>query len=253
MRKLVYCKIAVSLAAYSLFLLFLPSTSNAQTLQTVTRAGQSTPYCIRATGDSIGTVSGPGAELNYSGGVAYLNGLNRTTSTYIPLTIQASVVSTNTRLCVNGASDDGSSALQVKGDLAISGALGIIIDVDSTTGYTTRTCSLEPSPLETRTVRFNCSSTDPGGGWEFYNSNTSKSLMYVTQNGNIGVNTTHPLSTFSVQGTVTAQVLNIAQTGWSDFVFDSTYQRMPLNQVAAYVHQYKHLPGIPSAGQIAAS
>jgi hypothetical protein len=37
---------------------------------------------------------------------------------------------------------------------------------------------------------------------------------------------------------------------WSDKVFSPTYQLRPLDDVATYVHQQGHLPGIPSAEQV---
>lgn len=37
---------------------------------------------------------------------------------------------------------------------------------------------------------------------------------------------------------------------WSDRVFSPTYQLRPLSQVATYVRQQRHLPGVPSAEQV---
>lgn len=37
---------------------------------------------------------------------------------------------------------------------------------------------------------------------------------------------------------------------WSDFVFDSEYELMPLDEVNSFIEQNKHLPGIPSANEI---
>lgn len=37
---------------------------------------------------------------------------------------------------------------------------------------------------------------------------------------------------------------------WSDKVFSPTYQLRPLSQVATYVRQQGHLPGVPSAEEV---
>ena len=38
---------------------------------------------------------------------------------------------------------------------------------------------------------------------------------------------------------------------WPDYVFSEGYQPMPIDRLADYVQQNKHLPGIPSARQVA--
>lgn len=69
-------------------------------------------------------------------------------------------------------------------------------------------------------------------------------------NGSVGIGTIHPQSLLAVAGTITAKEVSVTQTGWSDFVFDSTYQRMSLEKISAYTKEYKHLPDIPSASEI---
>jgi hypothetical protein len=71
--------------------------------------------------------------------------------------------------------------------------------------------------------------------------------------GNVGIGTQNPQSLLAVEGNLTAKQLNITQTGWSDFVFDSSYQNMSLENLATYVKTNKHLPDIPSAAYIAQS
>ena len=38
--------------------------------------------------------------------------------------------------------------------------------------------------------------------------------------------------------------------GWSDYVFESGYELMPLGELERYVNANRHLPSIPSAGQV---
>ncbi len=55
----------------------------------------------------------------------------------------------------------------------------------------------------------------------------------------------------AVDGTVLAEKLTVKAPGnWPDYVFDSTYYLLPLEEVKQYIAQYKHLPGVPSAKEV---
>jgi hypothetical protein len=84
-------------------------------------------------------------------------------------------------------------------------------------------------------------------------TNLAGSILTANADGYIGVGTTNPQSLFSVEGTITAQQLKITQQNWSDFVFDSSYKRMPLEEVSEYVHANRHLPDIPSEAALVKS
>jgi hypothetical protein len=49
-----------------------------------------------------------------------------------------------------------------------------------------------------------------------------------------------------VEGTISAKKLKISTTPWADFVFDKTYNLMPLHSLEKYILQNKHLPQIPT-------
>ena len=77
----------------------------------------------------------------------------------------------------------------------------------------------------------------------------NSSNLYV--NGNVGIGTTNPTYPLTVNGTIEAKEV-IVQTGWSDYVFSPTYRLAPLSEVEQQIKAEKHLPGLPSAQQVAA-
>ena len=76
----------------------------------------------------------------------------------------------------------------------------------------------------------------------------------IHSDGCIGINTT----TFTVNGldymlAVNGKILGkeiVVETNWSDFVFEKGYSLMPLSEVEQYIATHKHLPDVPSAGDV---
>jgi len=58
-------------------------------------------------------------------------------------------------------------------------------------------------------------------------------------------------SSLAVNGTITAKELRLSRQGWADYVFDSAHTLMPLKEVDGYIRVHRHLPGIPSAAEVA--
>jgi len=75
-------------------------------------------------------------------------------------------------------------------------------------------------------------------------------VIWMNADGNIGIGTSTPDAELSVAGTITTKGITMSDYGWPDYVFDTGYQRMPLQAVAQYVAQNAHLPEIPDAGTI---
>jgi hypothetical protein len=85
----------------------------------------------------------------------------------------------------------------------------------------------------------------------FIKSNTGGKVIFPS--GNVGIGTTSPTHKLAVNGTIKAKEVIVETTGWSDYVFAEDYALTPLAEVEAHIKEHKHLPGIPSAAQVAAN
>jgi hypothetical protein len=74
--------------------------------------------------------------------------------------------------------------------------------------------------------------------------------MRITGNGNVGIGTTTPPYKLSVEGTIGAREVIVTSDIWSDFVFEPTYNLMPLNELNTYIQENKHLPEIPTTAEV---
>ncbi len=73
----------------------------------------------------------------------------------------------------------------------------------------------------------------------------------------IGTGPSTPVGTYKlfVEGGILTEKLKVAiksSADWADHVFANNYYLMPLEQVAAFINNHKHLPGLPSAEQLVA-
>ncbi|ATL47511.1 hypothetical protein COR50_10210 [Chitinophaga caeni] len=75
--------------------------------------------------------------------------------------------------------------------------------------------------------------------------------MAIDFNGNVGIGTNSPQSLLSVNGTITAKKVKVLSGGWSDFVFEPGYRFPSLYELEQYIQKHQHLPGIPSATEVA--
>ena len=93
---------------------------------------------------------------------------------------------------------------------------------------------------------------DDGGNLKINSDYNSSTRLKIASNGNVGIGTINTSNyRLNVAGTIRANEV-IVDTLGADYVFGEDYELKPLNQVDAYISEYKHLPDIPSAKEMQA-
>jgi hypothetical protein len=80
--------------------------------------------------------------------------------------------------------------------------------------------------------------------------NLENGASFIVGNGNVGIGTANPTQKLSVNGSIRTKEV-IVDTGWADYVFADNYKLKPLSEVEQQIKSDKHLPGIPSAAEVA--
>jgi len=75
--------------------------------------------------------------------------------------------------------------------------------------------------------------------------------MILTNDGRLGIGTWTPGNyKLAVNGGIRAKYIDV-ETGWSDFVFDSDYKLITLEELELYIKENGHLPDMPSSEDVA--
>ncbi|HSC36909.1 MAG TPA: hypothetical protein VLD19_03520, partial [Chitinophagaceae bacterium] len=85
-----------------------------------------------------------------------------------------------------------------------------------------------------------------GSGWH--------PRMTVRADGQVGIGTTSVNdATYKlyVDIGIRTRKIKVDQGTWADYVFQKDYSLLPLVEVEKFIHQYKHLPEVPTATEIA--
>ena len=114
-------------------------------------------------------------------------------------------------------------------------------------------------------IHFICGGSDTTTGFQFVNLTSPgyHSYMNINKTGSVVIaGPGHNVEDIPVPGGyglyvgvgILTEKLKVATLGggnWSDFVFDKDYSLMSLSKVEDYIRTNKHLPEIPSAGEVA--
>jgi hypothetical protein len=92
-----------------------------------------------------------------------------------------------------------------------------------------------------------------GNGLDYYyigDSYANPTITSYPNNGNVGIGTRFPSEKLAVNGNIRAKKIIVSQTGWPDYVFDSSYTLRSLAEVENYIAKNKRLPEMPSVKEV---
>lgn len=78
-------------------------------------------------------------------------------------------------------------------------------------------------------------------------SSPTTRVTILNSNGNVGIGTNNPSFKLDVNGTIHAKEVLVDMNEGADYVFDKSYNLMPLDELKCFIKENKHLPDIPSA------
>ncbi|MBR1564184.1 MAG: hypothetical protein IJ650_02435 [Paludibacteraceae bacterium] len=78
-------------------------------------------------------------------------------------------------------------------------------------------------------------------------SSPTTRVTILNSNGNVGIGTNNPSYKLDVNGTIHAKEVLVDMNEGADYVFDKSYNLMPLDELKRFINENKHLPDIPSA------
>lgn len=94
---------------------------------------------------------------------------------------------------------------------------------------------------------------DAEGSTDLHLRTAGTDRIYIKNSGNIGIGTSTPNATLTVNGNIFATEIKVKTdvNTVPDYVFDTAYQLLSINDTESYIKENHHLPGIPSAMEIA--
>ena len=96
-------------------------------------------------------------------------------------------------------------------------------------------------------------SANTGNLWITPNTSFTSPALVVTQAGKVGIGTTAPAYDLAVRGTIGAKEVRVTNQGWADYVLAPEYRLAPLGEIAGFIREHRHLPGIPSEAEVEAN
>lgn len=122
-----------------------------------------------------------------------------------------------------------------------------IRSINFNTSYTSSTIS----GIEAETVGLLLMTFD----WDWIVGNTitpTPGILAIkaASNGNVGIGTPNPTEKLAVNGTIRAKEIKVKASPWPDYVFNDDHQLMPLDSLASFVKENKHLPNIAPAKSV---
>ncbi len=102
-------------------------------------------------------------------------------------------------------------------------------------------------------MAFIATDTSQNGRFSFLDRDLTTERVVILNTGNVGINTTAPLERLHVVGNVRVDgdlIWTDSGASVPDYVFDSGYKLMGIDELGKFIASEKHLPNIPSANEI---
>lgn len=80
--------------------------------------------------------------------------------------------------------------------------------------------------------------------------NSGNKRMIVRSDGKVGIGTLNPDYLLTVNGKIKSEELQVVVDVPADYVFETNYPLLPLDELEKFVREQKHLPGVPSATEL---
>ena len=93
-----------------------------------------------------------------------------------------------------------------------------------------------------------------GEGLAITNDGSTVGIFVHGTHGHVGINTTNPTHTLTVNGTIRTRgdvIVDMDEDNWPDYVFGKDYSLMSLDELGRYIQQHNHLPGVPTQQEVA--
>ncbi len=185
--------------------------------------------------------TGPATEIGVitpgTNPIAGIIGFNRTTNTYIPLSLSGGVGSNSTQIYLSETGMAiGYGGATFPGKLYVYDLINGKSTIALQSASNTRFWIQEESSI----MRIGGRGTAaPASG-----------AINVTSTGLVGIGTLAPQSELSVNGTITSKKVKVLSTGWADYVFRSDYRLPSLQEVEKHIRENGHLKDIPSEKEV---
>lgn len=187
--------------------------------------------------------------------IAFFTSIAQNDPTADTWTTSGSVTSTNDKVGIGTTTFTGSDKFIVaNGDILLDSRDGLDNDADlNLKGDGGRQLSIWLEDYASQNIAY-IQATSPGtklafgaGGW-----NTRMTLLPTGQLG-IGTQSIPSEYLLGVKGKIICEELTVeAHSGWfPDYVFDASYELKSLEEIESFILQEKHLPGVPSADDVA--
>lgn len=89
------------------------------------------------------------------------------------------------------------------------------------------------------------------GGFIAFNTNNNVEKMRILSNGSVCIGSDKGSAyRLAVEGVIAAREVNVNSLVWADYVFDTDYKLLPLEEVEKYIATNHHLPEVPSTAEV---